>query len=159
MKSKLAQLLGVAAAFLCLASTPTQAANINTGGSACQSEVSNDPNVVIDLFGIVNQSSTASAFITCTIPRSPLAAGATSALFYVDGEIVQAGGTISCFLWSTNFTGDLLGSTSFQFTVNTDTKFDQLLILPAAQVSIWAYTQLFCSLPPASHILGVTSVQ
>lgn len=157
MKSKLIQLLGAAAAFLCLASMPTQATNIvSGGGGVCKSEVPTDP-VATSFVGAYNSSSTKTFFVTCTIPRSPLVAGALNAYFYVDGVLSLGNGPLACSLVSTEFNGTVLGSTSF--VVNYNDMFDQLMALPAGQVTTWAYTHLFCSLPPTGRILGVASLQ
>jgi hypothetical protein len=95
--------------------------------------------------------------VVCSVPRSPLAVGATSGSFYVDGDNFS-GATTSCTLYSYNYDGTYLGSVGFSAA---ELHFDRLVTLPAAQLSMWAYVYMECAIPgnQVSQIRGVTSVQ
>lgn len=95
--------------------------------------------------------------VVCPLPRSPLAAGAVSGGFYVDGDNNPLFST-SCQVNSYDFTGTFLGSTSF---VATESHYDRFLSLPIAQLGFWAYTNLTCTLPEDARgtLRGVTSLQ
>ena len=92
------------------------------------------------------------ADVVCSLPRSPLDPVARDAGFWIDGD----GAHTSCTLTSYDFNGTFLGSKTF---FNSPEHYDMLLVLPAAQASYYAYTYLWCQIPPGGVLRGVTSVQ
>ena len=157
MKSRFLMLLALAGILIIstLHVPAARAANINTSGAGtCQGVLGPNPNLIIVGSGITNAGSTA-VEVMCSVPRSPLASGATSGGFYVDGFVQTSGVTMTCFLSSYDYTGIPLGSS--QFVVSG--KFDAFVSLPAAQLTTYAYVNLNCLLPSAASLLGVTSLQ
>ena len=140
-------------------SLPSYATNINYGTNECQvafyslatyaPEYSNN--------GVMNGGTSQVFHIVCSLPRSPLASGATVAAFYVDGDNLN-GATTQCGVFSYDYTGTLLGAFIFDAT---EPHFDRYVALPAAQVTYYAYTYLICTLPPGGNgiVRGVTSLQ
>jgi len=162
MKSRFVKWFGVAyGALLATAGVvvPAPAANINTNATECQAQFwPQEADIVHTEKGISTGSTvTASRWISCAIPRSPLASTATSGSFYIDGDS-QNGQWMVCSLASYDFTGTFLGSSSFS---SPGPAFDILLSLPAAQLGYWAYTGIICVLPPNGNgtLRGVTSLQ
>jgi len=157
MRSRLPRLLTLVlcVTLLCFEATPSHATNINLGPMGCQAFLPQDAASLVH-FGntLTNLYGTTTFPVVCSVPHQPLAVGLDAAWF-VDGS---AGITapISCSLASYNFNGEFLGSADFSTTSLT---FDQYLSLPAAQVPYWAYTQLWCQLPPGAALFGVTVIQ
>ncbi len=140
--------------------TPTRAANINIGASTCQAgyQAESQDTVLHFVNGVESLGNVASLpYIVCSLPRSPLAAGATFGGFYVDGDNIF-GATTTCTIWSYDYTGAFLGSASGSSAASS---YDMFLSLPAAQLPTYAYTYLTCRLAKGgnSNVRGVTSLQ
>ena len=134
------------------------AGNINTNATECQAQSWPQDAILHTDKGIATASTTsADTWVACAVPRSPLAAGVTSGLFYVDGDSFNGAWT-TCGLASYNYTGEFLGSIGFN---NSGQRYDVPLILPAAQLGMWAYTGLTCILPAHGNAIlrGVASSQ
>jgi len=91
--------------------------------------------------------------VVCDVPRQPLALGAASGGFYVDGTNFP-GQSTTCSIESFNYTGFFLG---LQVFTDSATTFDHFVSLPASQLGMWAYVELNCS--GFNQLIGVTSVQ
>jgi len=140
--------------------SPTRAANINIGGSECQAGYqAESQDTVLHVFDSVSSLGNVASlpYIVCSLPRSPLAAGATVGGFYVDGDN-YFGATTTCTVWSVDYTGLYLGSAT---GTSAQPAFDMFLSLPAAQLPTYAYTYLTCRLAKFgnSALRGVTSLQ
>ena len=134
------------------------AGNINTNATECQAQSWPQDAILHTDQGIATASTTSSdTWVACAVPRSPLAAGVTSGLFYVDGDSFNGAWTV-CSLASYNYTGEFLGSIGFN---NSGQRYDVPLILPLAQLGTWAYTGLTCILPAHANAIlrGVASSQ
>jgi hypothetical protein len=145
--------------FAASAERPALATNINVSAPSCQASLPESVDLVVHENNGVHSFAPIGdiQWITCSIPRSPLAPGATFGSFYVDGDNVN-GAFTTCWVSSYTYLGDLLGSTSFQ---TFSAHYDILLTLPAAQLGPWDYTSLTCALPPHGNGLlrGVTTLQ
>ena len=162
MKSRFVKVLGVAyGAMLAMVSVvaPAPAANINTNATECQAQFwPQEADIIHTEKGISTDSTvTSSRWISCSVPRQPLATDATSGSFYVDGD-AQNGAWMVCSLASYDYTGTFLGSYSL---TSPGPAFDFLITLPTAQLGYWAYTGITCVLPPNGNgtLRGVTSIQ
>ena len=164
MRSGFIKFVGMVYALAALGSplTPAQAANINVSASQCQPDIgAADPAPPMVVFGVgsVWNYGTTRATVVCNVTRSPLVSTATVGGFYVDGDNPTVNGvvqTTQCNLVSTDYTGRDLGFASFS---NSSPKYDVFLTLPAAQLTMFAYTSLICGLPPNGVLRGVTSIQ
>jgi len=161
MKPRVWKLLGIVFALALSASPiqPTHAANINGHGTLCLPYEGRDnaKNFIMDAVGLYNRgggSAGGIAFALCPAVRSIDTTPTGFVAFYVDGDNF-AGGTTTCTLYSFDFTGTFLGSVQTQSSAQS---YDMYLTLPAAQASFWAYTSVFCEIPPAGRLRGVTSV-
>lgn len=162
MKSGYLKILAVAyGALLTTVSVvaPAPAANVNTNATECQAQFwPQEADIVHTETGIsTGVNVTADRWISCSVPRQPLAFTATSGSFYVDGD-AQNGAWVVCSLASYDYTGAYLGSVSL---TSPGPHFDILLTLPAAQLGYWAYTGITCVMPPHGNgaLRGVTSLQ
>jgi hypothetical protein len=140
--------------------SPSSAANINIGGSECQAgyQAESQDTVLHVLDSVSSLGNVASLpYIVCSLPRSPLAPGATFGGFYVDGDNFF-GATTTCTVWSIDYTGLYLGSVTGS---SSQPAFDMFLSLPSAQLPTYAYTYLTCRLAKwgNSDVRGVTSLQ
>lgn len=148
---------------------PTHAANINVHGASCQISgisggIKHDDLVHTASFGTAVTALPPDVqwrWVVCSVPRSPLLSGATSASFYVDGfnlKVSDPNTSTECVLLAINFNGVVLASVGF---TATEARYDQLLTLPASALPMWAYTALECKLPITGNgaLLGVTSLQ
>lgn len=134
------------------------ATNINSHGTICHHyNASQSADIDFVTSGTYNISSSSRSVI-CPVPRAPLASGATSGGFYIDGYN-PTGKTTSCTLYSYNFNGSYLGSSSFSIT--TAGSFDKYVSLTSDQLSYFAYTSVLCTLPDSSSakIYGITAIQ
>ena len=164
MKLPLVKLIGIVLVVSLACGLPSQSqANVNISGAACQryGGYGGSPDLLADISGLYN-SGQFGAYAVCGVPHSPLAATATSFMLYVDGDnwLFQANpySSAQCIVYSYDYNGTFLGSTS-QISSSSVQHFDMLLSLPAAQVPYWAYTSVFCSLPPTGLLRGVTVLQ
>lgn len=158
MQSRLTMLPGLilSIVLLCFEVSPAQATNINIGTTGCQTFLPGDASALVH-WGNTTQNfyGTTTFPVVCSVPHSPLSVGLDAA-YFVDGGSGGAGTTVSCALASYNFDGVFLGSANF---TSSATVFDQYLFLPAAQVPYWAYTNLWCQLPPGGSLIGVAVIQ
>jgi hypothetical protein len=132
--------------------------NINTHAAECQTQSWPQDNLLHSADSVETDSTTASnTWISCGVPRSPLASGAQFGYFYVDGDNFNGASTV-CDLESYDFNGTLLGVTAFSSQASS---YDQLLSLPAAQLPFRAYVGIECLLPAhgMGDLRGVTSLQ
>ena len=139
-------------------SAAAPAANLNTNATECQAQSWPQDTVLHTDQGIATASTTtADQWVSCAVPRSPLATGVISGGFYIDGDNFNSKTTV-CSLASYNYTGQFLGSIGF---TSSAPSYDNFLALPAAQLGMWAYTGLTCILPAQGNAVlrGVTSVQ
>jgi len=115
------------------------AVNANHSGTVCRNYNAGEA-LDIDYFyyGTRNISSTGK-YVVCPIVRAPNAASG-----YIDGRIYD-GETIYCTVYSVNYTGAYLGSTSF--SVTGPTTFDRYFSFPSTQVSYWGNMSALCYLP------------
>lgn len=160
MKSRFLKLLGMAWCVILSVSSvaPAPAANINVNASECQPQTYPIDDIVHTDQGIATASTVNSdRWVSCAVLRSPLASGATSGSFYIDGD-AQNGAWTVCVIASDDYTGAFLGSASF---ASPGPHFDILLNMPAAQLGYWAYTSITCVLPAHGNgaLRGVTSLQ
>lgn len=165
MRSQFLSLLGIAASVALLSTSApmeAEAANINTHGSICQNYNASEVADIDYLTSGVRNIATSARSVICSVPRSPLPAGAISGAFYVDFTLAP-NTSISCTLYSfDDNTDDMLGFTQlFQSNPSTSyVDYDILLSLPVINLPTFSYTALLCSLPNNSSTLrGVTSVQ
>ncbi len=136
---------------------PTHAANINSNAAVCHGETPSDQSsMALSSIGVVTFASNPFyTWVVCAVPRSPLAAGATSGSFYVDGNN-PAGKSTICAVYAYGWTGLFLGSS----TVNTsDASYGVLVTLTSGQLGTYTYTSLLCGIPPGGVLRGVTTVQ
>jgi len=158
MKLRRIRFLGIAFTIVLVGSVApgAHATDINIGTNACQN-ASPVANIGYTSIGVFTIGGPASGFVTCSVPRAPLPAGATVGGFFVDGDNMN-GGTAACTLFSVDFNGTFLGSISFSAS---EPHFDRFVGLPAAQLTFYAYTYLLCSLSSNDSTLlrGVTSLQ
>jgi hypothetical protein len=158
LKSRFVKWLGAAYGVVLVTASavaPAPAANINTNANECAWQFNGSIDDVVHTETGVS-SATASRPVGCSILRSPLAAGATTGSFYVDGDALN-GDSMLCFIASWDYTGAFLGSVSFEVSG----RFDKLVTMPAAQLGYWAYVGLGCYLPANGNgtLRGVTSLQ
>jgi len=107
MKKVIVALFGLASATLLGTASPAGAANINTPGAACHAFFT-DQQASVNYVN-VGMSVGASMVAQCPIPRGPLATGATTGSFFVDGQ-TPASASTSCTVVSYNFDGTTEGS-------------------------------------------------
>ena len=159
MKKIIAALAVLGAASL-LGTAPAGAANINTSGSDCHAFFGDQQAGLNYLPTGLQETVAGSAVVQCPIPRSPLASGATSASFFIDGK-TPASASTSCTVTSYNFNGAIEGSVSFTETNANATPltFDHFVTFPAAQMTSFAYVSVFCNLVAGGTLFGVTSLQ
>jgi len=147
MKSKLIVLLAAACTVLLSSNAgahPADNTNVNANTCLVASGWGPQDQLVHSDQGVATAPSVNRALtISCSLPRSPLPAGLTFGTFYFDGD--NFGGTTGCTLYSTDYTGQFLGSVSF---TTSFPKYDWSMTLPLAQLGYWAYTDILCSLPP-----------
>jgi hypothetical protein len=138
---------------------PSQATNINYGTNECQvafyALATYAPQYTNN--GVMNPGTSQNFHIVCSLPRSPLAPGATVAAFYVDGDNLN-GAVTGCGVFSYDYTGTFLGAYAVDAS---EPHFDRYIAMPAAQVPYYSYTYLICTLPPGGNgvLRGVTSLQ
>lgn len=174
MLSRTVQVLGVVFGITLAAAplSPAGATNINTSAVACQQAVfqavpSDKQNRVgiIDS-GVVNMTNVPTIVI-CPVPRSPLAAGATSGGFWLDGDnLLNSLVTVqtTCNVASYTYQGVLHGWSGFTATEAT---YDRFVSLPASMLGFYDYVSVNCVLPPYHDALrtylgvfrGVTASQ
>ena len=100
--------------------------------------------------GVYNNSGTAMGVI-CPVVRT-VAAGAAGYSVWVDGT---SSSTTSCTLYSYNYAGAYLGSTSFSATG----RFSRLLTLPQSQVPTYSSQAVYCYLPTNGSLNDIEPVQ
>ena len=158
-KSPIIHLLGMVFGIVLLltAAPGARATNINMGTNECQTNSPSVQNIGYSVNGVYTIGGPTAGFVTCNLPRSPLASGATTGGFYVDGDNWN-GGTAACTIYSVDYTGTFMGSASFSAS---EAHFDRFLSLPIAQLPYYAYTYLSCGLSSNGNTLlrGVTSLQ
>jgi hypothetical protein len=154
VKSRSTSLLGIVFGIALAGAplSPAGAVNINTSATACQQAVfqavpSDKQNRVgiIDA-GVVNMANVPTIVI-CPVPRSPLAAGATSGGFWLDGDnFLNSLVTVqtSCNVASYTFQGVLHGWSGFTATEAT---YDRFVSLPASMLGFYDYVSVHCLLP------------
>lgn len=132
---------------------PAGAVNINTSAVACQQAVfqavpsDRQNRIGIIDSGVVNMTNVPTIVI-CPVPRSPLAANATSGGFWLDGDnllnsLVPAETT--CNVASYTFQGVLHGWSGFTATEAT---YDRFVSLPISMLGFYDYVSVHCLLPP-----------
>lgn len=141
MKMTTALALALVAGVLGLAgvSNEAYAVNANHGGPICRNY--NAPEVAdIDyLTNGVRNLNPNSRYVICPLVRSPTSTNVVN--LFVDGS-ANSGTTISCTLFSYDFTGRFLGSQSFP--APRTGVFDQFLTVPG---SFWGTANVLCLLP------------
>ena len=160
MKKFIVVLFGLGSAALLGTASPAGAANVNTAGADCHASSGDQQAGLTYLPTGLQETIAGSAVVTCPIPRSPLAAGATTGSFFIDGK-TPASASTTCSVTSYDFTGAMEGSVSFTET-NTGTTpltFDHFVSFPAAQMTTFAYVSVSCNLIAGGMLFGVTSVQ
>jgi len=139
--------------------SPARAATtIFTTANYCRTGTSTFlPDIFYSVFSTINIHPTDDMWVSCSIPRAPLDAGAQFGHFYIDGDNLF-GGTTSCSVMSYDYIGRFLGSREFTTTAKT---YDMWVEFPASMLPQWAYTTLFCSIPPnwSGQIRGFASFQ
>jgi hypothetical protein len=169
VKSQFLSLLAVTAAVTLLTApmTPVHAVNLNTSGLICQQSLAQDFDSPLENriqyfdLGVVNAADVRTE-VVCSVPRSPVAAGATTVNFFVDGQNSPGAATI-CSITSYDYLGNFAGSRSFE-TINTGVSFapyDVFVSFPAALVGFYNYVTLTCVLPRSftGRLNGVTALQ
>jgi hypothetical protein len=149
--------LSIGACGLLSITTSVSAANIQTHGSACHNyNASEALDFGYDNGGVTNRASD-HRIVICPVARSPLASGATSGTFWVDGNN-RNGVSTTCTLFSNDYTGALMDTVAF---TSSKVNYDQPLSLPAAQLPYYGYVSVICSLPGFSNAMvrGIISVQ
>jgi hypothetical protein len=140
---------------------PARAVNINFNALDCQQSDPPQTDIIRTAAGIATLPEVDSPrYVTCSVPRSPLAAGAVYAGFYVDGDS-NNGATTSCTLSSYTFYGTLQGSTSFTVTGIPNWTYDSWLSLPPNLAGYYDYMSMTCLLPAHGNgiLRGVTAIQ
>lgn len=137
--------------------------NINTSANVCQpAEGWMAPDIGYGGTGVWNDAATPRD-LTCAVSRSPLTTTGP-ANFYIDGRNTN-GSTTMCTLYSYNYSGVVMSSTTFTEPVNpgNDVTWDHLVQLPS--LNFYDYVGVLCTLPgvqnasPRAFLFGVTSVQ
>jgi hypothetical protein len=147
----------LACALTLIASAAQAQQQINSSGAICAAtDNTHVGDIQTNTNGVFNMSTTASRYVTCAVPRTPLNVSSTNASFYLDGTDANSAQT-TCILYSYNYTGTLLDSTSVTETAAT---FDQLMQIPAADAGTFAYISMLCLLPANQNgsVLGITSL-
>jgi len=131
---------------------PAHAVNINTSAVACQQAVfqlapSDKQNRIgiIDA-GVVNMTNVPTLVI-CPVPRSPLAASATSGGFWLDGDnFLNSLVTVqtTCNVASFTYQGTLHGWSGF---TATEASYDRFVSLPSSMLGFYDYVSVNCLLP------------
>jgi hypothetical protein len=142
MKTALSFGLTLAVGALALTGTPqaAYAANTNIAGTECKNYNAGEEKFMDYLTdGIRNIDSVAHTII-CPIVHTP--GSATTVNVYVDGYS-QTGYPIACVLYSYNYTGAFIASTSMPGKTGT---FDTPVSVAGA---LWSTANLYCTLPPS----------
>lgn len=161
MFSKLVKLgsLFVAGA-LAASGSVAHADNINTSGVLCQNFNASEA-LDIDYFtNAVRDINAAGRSIICSMPRSPLAAGAIPE-FFVDGQNSPNTST-TCTVTTYSFLGTVTNSLTFTESATTVTRqWDHLVQFAANTVGTFDYASVLCFIPGSGQglLFGVTSVQ
>jgi len=94
--------------------------------------------------------------VICSVPRSPLAEGATPR-FYIDGHN-SSGTSTPCTLFVYTFLNTLRATKSFVLSGSAS---DVLVEFAPGVIEQYDYVSVYCTLPPNSTgmLRGVTSVQ
>lgn len=134
--------------------------NINTSGVLCQNFNAAEA-LDIDYFTFgVRDINAAARSVICSIPRSPLATGATPE-FFVDGENFGTTST-SCTLTIYTFGGTVTQSMSFtESSTGTTRTWDHAVLFPVGSIGTFDYASALCTLPGGGQavLFGITSVQ
>lgn len=130
-----------------------QAANINTMATECRNNNGPDPQPLAAVG--VNNTTNAPMAVLCSIPRSPLTPP-SAGLFFIDGKNPRSGTTTTCAVAIVDFTGNFITSVGQSSSALT---YDLLIEVNAAQLPMFAYTDVVCILPPGGTLIGMTSVQ
>ena len=135
--------------------------NINTSGVVCQNY---NAGQALDIDYVTNGARNLNAAarpVVCSLPRSPLAAGAIPE-FFVDGQN-NTGASTSCTLTVYDFLGTFKQSQSFTESAPATgpRNWDHLVQFAANAVTTFDYVSVLCTLPGNANglIHGVTSVQ
>jgi hypothetical protein len=96
-------------------------------------------------------------WVSCSMLRAPYPNASSSSTVYVDGDNRNGAFTV-CSLTSYSYTGQFLGSAAFS---NQATRYMGILSLSGAQLGVWAYTGMTCTIPPHGNgtLRGMTTVQ
>ena len=167
MKSPSVRVIGTICAIVLSgsAAAPARATNINIATLDCQQTDSPQTDLVRTAAGVATLDAVDTPrFVTCSVPRSPLPVELSSGGFWVDGDNRNNAST-SCTISSYSYTGVLMGSMSFvaqPFTPSTNwAVYDQMLILPRAQMDYYNYVSMTCLLPAHGNgvLRGVATIQ
>jgi hypothetical protein len=144
-------------AVVLLVSSYALATNINTHGNICISEQPEFSQYISYTTGQgVTNTNSGSLYVMCSVPRSPLAAGADGG-FYIDGSN-GPGVSTNCAMESWDYTGTFLAQHLYNSSAAT---YDGWVPFAAAELPYYSYVELQCFLPgnSAGILRGVTSVQ
>ncbi|HXL82713.1 MAG TPA: hypothetical protein VN989_01145 [Casimicrobiaceae bacterium] len=124
--------------------TTAQATNLNHSGTICKNFNASE---VLDIDYLPNGTrnlNVSPRSVVCPIVRSPTSTNTLTV--YVDGKNSGAA-TTTCTLYSYNYTGAFMGSTSF----TAGGTYDRLLSLASPQAPNWAAASLICGLPGSAQ--------
>ena len=136
---------------------PAGAANINTGAVECQVAFATASQIFRTDYGVDTLDTTETPqSVICSVPRSPLAAGASGA-FYVDGDNYN-GASTSCAISSFDQDGHLAQIATF---VTAAAHYDVFVSILPDRMPVLGHTTLSCLLPAHANgmLRGVTSIQ
>lgn len=151
---KLGLLLTVAGVWL--AGAPVAQAHENDSGTACHAYNAGEVTDIDYLARGVRNMASSPRYVICPVDFVPTADG--SITVYVDGQHTIAA-TTSCTLFSHNYDGTMLGSTS-DSRQDVNGSWEMTLSLPAGQASVWSYLSVLCYIPGngTGLILGTTAM-
>jgi hypothetical protein len=161
MYSKLVKLgsLFVAGA-LAVSGSAAHADNINSSGVLCQNFNASEALDIDYLTTSVRDINASARSVICSIPRSPLATGATPE-FFVDGSN-SANTSTTCTVTTYSFLGTVTQSLTFTEAGGTAGRtWDHFVTFPVNGVGTFDYASVLCTIPGSGQglIFGSTSVQ
>ena len=123
-----------------------QAVNANHSGTICKNYNAGDVGDIDYVTSGTRNLNANPRFVICPLVRSPTTDSSIAA--YVDGNHFGVQ-TTSCTLYSYNYTGAFLGSTSF--TRNQSGAWDQFVSLPAPQAPFYGSLAVLCTIPGSAN--------
>jgi hypothetical protein len=133
--------------------------NITASGTACQNYNAAEALDIDYVPNGVRNINASPRWVVCSIPRSPLTAGA-SAVFYVDGHN-NPGTSTTCWFYVHDYSGNQKQAIPFTPIPDAQGNWDYKQSFPAGVVQQYDYTSVLCQLPGNYNglLYGAASVQ